>query len=71
MVHQHREFHARLNDVKKLQLYAQSTVSKHQALDASLAKAKSRSKNWEQEDKACVEKVTEAENEIDKVREEA
>ena len=36
---QHREFQSQLDDVEKLWLYAHSVVSKHQALDASLAKA--------------------------------
>ena len=39
MSRQHREFHVEVDDVSKLRLYAQSTVSKHQSLDASLAKA--------------------------------
>ena len=50
------EFQSRLDDVKKLRLYAQSTVSKHQALDAALAKAESKSKHWKQEAKAGEEK---------------
>ena len=57
MARQHREFHAQLDDAKKLRLYAQSAVSKHQALDASLSKAKSRSKHWKREAKAGAEKV--------------
>ena len=52
MARQHRELHIRLDDAEKLRLYAQSTVSKHQALDASLVKAKARSKHWEREAKA-------------------
>ena len=45
MAFQHREFQARLDDAKKLRLYAQSVISKHQTLVTSLAKAKSRSKH--------------------------
>ena len=39
MVRQHREFQSWLDDAERLWLYAQSAVSKHQALDISLAKA--------------------------------
>ena len=56
-----------IDDAEKLRLYAQSAVFKHQALDASLAKAKSRSKHWEQEATASVEKTVGEE----KVRDEA
>ena len=45
MARQQREFQSRLDDDEKLLLYAQLVVSKHQALDASLAKAKSKSKH--------------------------
>ena len=45
MARQHREFQSRLDDAKKLRLYAQLVVSKQQALDASLAKAKSKAKH--------------------------
>ena len=57
MARQHREFQSRLDDDKKLRLYAQSTISKHQALDTSLAKAKSRSKHLEREAKVSGEKM--------------
>ena len=57
MARQYKEFQSRLDDVEKLRLYAQSTVSKHQALGASLAKAKSRSKDWEREAKAGAKKI--------------
>ena len=60
-----------IDDVEKLQLYAQSTVSKNQALDASLAKAKSRSKHWEREAKAGVEKTAGAEKVRDEAKNEA
>ena len=46
-------------------------VTKHQALDASLAKAKSRSKHWEQEVKAGVQKIAGAEKKMDQAKEEA
>ena len=58
-----------MDDAEKLRLYAQSVVSKHQALDASLAKAKSRSKHGEA--KTGVEKVVGAEKERDEAKEEA
>ena len=45
MACQHKEFQSRLDDGDKLWLYAQSAVSKQQALDASLAKAKSKLKH--------------------------
>ena len=56
MAHQHRKAHLRLEDAEKLRLYAQSTVSKHHALDNSLVKTKARSKHWEREAKAGVGK---------------
>ena len=51
MVRQYREFQSRLNDAERLRLYAQSAVSKHQALNASLAKAESKVKYRRQEAK--------------------
>ena len=51
MARQHREFQSSLDDAEKLRLYAQLAASQHQALNASLAKAKSSSKHWEQEAK--------------------
>ena len=44
---QYWELHPRMEDVEKLELYAQLTVSKHHPLDVTLEKAKNRSKNWE------------------------
>ena len=70
MACQHKEFHARLDDAEKLWLYAQLTVTKHQALDVSLAKAKSRFKHWELEAKAGVEKIVGEEKERDEAKEE-
>ena len=46
-------------------------ISKYQALDASLAKAKSRYKHWEREAKAGVEKIAGAEKERDEAKKEA
>ena len=71
MVHQYREFQSRLDDADRLQLYAQSVVSKHQALDASLAKAKSKEQYWKQEAKACAEKIEQVEKERDEAKQEA
>ena len=71
MARQHREFHAWLDNVEKLRLYAQSVVTKHQALNASLAKAKSRSKHREREAKAGVKKIAGGEKKRDEAKEEA
>ena len=68
MARHHREFQSRPDDIEKLGLYAQSAVSKHQALDASLAKAESKSKHWQREAKADVEKREQAEKERDKAK---
>ena len=68
MSRQHREFESRLHDAEKLWLYAQSAVSKHQALDASLAKAKSRAKHWERKAKAGGEKIVRMEKEREEVK---
>ena len=65
MTYQHREFQSRLRDAKRLRLYAQSTVSNHGVLRASLAEVESRSQCWEKEAKEGVEKVALAEAEID------
>ena len=61
MARQHREFQSRLDDAEKLRLYTQSVISMHQALDASLVKAESRSKHWEREAKVGAEKIRRAE----------
>ena len=53
-----------------MRLYAQSVVSKHQALDEALVKAKARSKHWEREAKASVGKTVSAERERDEAKEE-
>ena len=71
MPHQHRELPYRLENAKKLGLYAQSTTSKHRALEKSLDKAKYRSKHWEREAKEGTERITSAKKERDKAIEEA
>ena len=68
MARQHREFQSRLDDVERLQLYAQSAVSKHQALDTSLAKAESKSKHWKQGAKVDAEKIVRAKKERDEAK---
>ena len=71
MTYQHREFQYRLRDTKRLQLYAQSTVSYHKVLSASLAEAESRSRRWEKEAKEGVKKVARAEAKRDASHHEA
>ena len=71
MALQHMKFQSQLNDAKKLWLYSQSPVSKHQALDDSLAKAKSRSKHWEREAKADAEKIKGVVKEMEEAKQEA
>ena len=71
MTRQHSELHLRLGDAEKLRLYAQSTVSKHQALDDALVKTKARSKHWEREAKAGAGKIAGTKNERDEAKEEA
>ena len=46
--------------MERLRLYAQSTVSDHNALSASLDVAESRSQRWEKEAKEGIEKVARA-----------
>ena len=60
-----------MDEAEKLWLYAQSAVTKHQALDISLDKDKSRSKHWEREAKASAEKVVGVEKEMDEAKDEA
>ena len=71
MARQYQEFQSRLDDVEKLQLYAQSAASHHQTLNASLAKAKSSEKHWESEVKDGMAHVIQAEKERDKAKQEA
>ena len=54
-----------------MRLYAQSVVSDHRALSASLAEAESSSQRWENEDKESVEKMAQAEAERDATRHDA
>ena len=70
IAHQHKELHHRLGDAEKLRLYAQLVVSKHQALDDALVKAKARFKHWEHEAKAGAGKDVSVEKEKDEVKEE-
>ena len=63
MTYQHREFQSRLRDAERLQLYAQSVVSDHRALSASLVEAELSSRHWEKEAKEGVEKMAHAEAE--------
>ena len=57
MTYQHQEFQTRLRDAERFRLYAQSIVSDHRALIATLAEAESRSWRWENEAKESVEKM--------------
>ena len=68
MARQHRELQSWLDDTEKLRLYARSAISKHQALDASLSKAKSKSKHWEMEAKVGGEKIARIEKERDEAK---
>ena len=70
MARQHREFQSQLDDAEKLRLYAHSVVSKHQTLEASLAKVRSRSKHWDFEAKAGREKIARMEKEMDEAKQE-
>ena len=70
MAHHYREFQSRLDDAKRLRLYAQSSVSKHKALDAYLAKEESMLKHWKQEAKAGAKKIGQAEKERDEAKQE-
>ena len=71
MACQHKEFQSRLDDAKNLRLYAQFAVSKHQALNASLAKAKSKSKHWKQEAQTGGERIARMEKKRDDAKHEA
>ena len=71
MACRYKELHYRLDDVEKLRLYAQSTTSKPHALEESLDKAKSWSKNWEQKAKEGSEKMKSVEEERDRAKEKA
>ena len=71
MVCQHRELHHRLGDAEKLQLYAQSIVSKHRALNNTLVKAKARFEHCEREAKAGARKTESEERGRDEAKEDA
>ena len=71
MTYQHRDFQSRLRDAERLRLYAQSAISDHRALSASLVEAKSRSRRWETGAKEGIENVARAEAERDATRHEA
>ena len=60
-----------LEDAKKLQLYAQSAPSKHQALEDGLGKSRSKAKYWERKAKEGTERATRAEKERGEAKEEA
>ena len=68
MARQYREFQSWLDDAERLRLYTQSAISKHQALDASLAKAESKFKHWKLEAKAGTEKIERVEKERDEAK---
>ena len=51
--------------------YAQSTASKHHALEDALNKAKARSKHWEWKAKEGIERIIGAEKERDEAKKEA
>ena len=65
MTYQHQEFQTRLRDAERLRLNAQSVISDHKALSASLAEAESSSWRWENEAKESVEKMDRVEAERD------
>ena len=71
MACQHRDFRSQLDNAKRLWLYAQSVVSKHQALDASLAKEESKLKRLKQEAKDGAEKIERSKKEKDEAKQEA
>ena len=71
MTYQHREFQSRLRDAERLRLYAQSVVSDHRALSASLVESESSSRRWENEAKESIEKVAQAKAERDVAHREA
>ena len=68
MTYQYQEFKIRLKDAKRLRLYAQSVISDHRALSASLAEAESSSRRWENEARGSVERTARAEDKKDVAR---
>ena len=71
MTYQHREFQSWLRNAERLWLYAQSAVSDHMALSASLDETEPRSRCWEKEAKEGIKKVAQAEAERDAARHKA
>ena len=71
MTYQHQEFQTRLRDAERLRLYAQSIVSDHKMLSASLAEAESSSRHWENEARGSIERMAHAEAERDATRHDA
>ena len=71
MTYQHQEFQTRLRDAERLQLYAQSVVSDHMVLSASLVEAELSSQRWENEARGSVERIAQAEVERDAARHDA
>ena len=61
----------RLRDVERLRLYAQSVISDHKALSASLAELEPSSRSWENVAKESVEKMARAKEERDVARHDA
>ena len=68
MNYQHQEFHTRLRDAERLQLYAQSVISYNRVLSASLVEAESSSQRWENEARGRVERMARAKVERDAAR---
>ena len=71
MTYQHQEFQTRLRDAERLRLYAQSVISNHRVLSASLTEVKSSSRRWKNEDRGSVERMARAEVEKDTTRHDA
>ena len=60
---QHRELYLLLDDGEQLRCYTHSIVSKHNALDDALGKARAKSRHWEWKAKEGTERAVEVENE--------
>ena len=70
----HRELYLLLNDGEQLRRYTHSIVSKHNALDDALGKARAKSRHWEWKAKEGIERAVEVDNERnerDEAKEEA
>ena len=68
---QHRELYLRLDDAEQLPCYAQSAVSKHNALGEALRKARAKSRYWERKAKEGIEKAAATKKGRDEAKEEA